>query len=172
MKTQTPWILIATIAVVALTRLLPHPPNFSPVVAMALFGGAALSDRKLAFLVPLAAMFIADLFIGFHNTMVFVYLGMALVVAFGLVLTSHRKPAVLIGGAVVGSAIFFLVSNTGMWWLSGIYQHNIDGLLMCYVAALPFFHNTLMATLLYSGLLFGVEYWTKRHFSGEKIIVS
>ena len=86
MKTRTPWILMATIVVIALTRLLPHPPNFSPVVAVALFGGAALADRKLAFIVPMAAMFIADLFIGFHNTMVFVYLAMALVVAFGLVL--------------------------------------------------------------------------------------
>ncbi|PCH51831.1 MAG: hypothetical protein COC20_05215 [Cellvibrionales bacterium] len=162
MKIQTPWILIATIAVIALTRLLPHPPNFSPVVAVALFAGAALADRKLAFLVPMAAMFVADLFIGFHDQMVFIYLAMALVVAFGFMLGKNRKPGILAGSAILGSVIFFILSNTGMWWLSGIYPHSADGLLACYVAALPFFHNTVLATVLYSALLFGIEYLLRR----------
>ena len=172
MKTQTPWILIATIAVIALTRLLPHPPNFSPVVAVALFGGAALADRKLAFIVPMAAMFVADLFIGFHNTMVFVYLAMALVVAFGLVLATNRKPGVLVGSAILGSGIFFLVSNTGMWWVSGAYPLSVEGLLACYVAALPFFHNTLLATVFYSALLFGIEHLLRRRSLKNTLVAS
>jgi hypothetical protein len=161
-KRPLPWMLLATIIVVALTRLLPHPPNFSPVVALALFGGAAFANRKMAFVVPLAAMLLADLFIGFHNTMVFVYLAMALVVVVGLILGANRRPASVVASAVVGSTLFFLVTNTGMWWLSGVYPAGIEGLLMCYVAALPFFHNTLLATLLYGALLFGFEYFFKR----------
>jgi uncharacterized protein DUF6580 len=169
MKTRTPWILMATIVVIALTRLLPHPPNFSPVVAVALFGGAALADRKLAFIVPMAAMFMADLFIGFHNTMLFVFLAMALVVGFGLMLGENRKPGILAGSAILGSAIFFLVSNTGMWWLSGTYPHSGDGLLACYIAALPFFHNTLLATVFYSALLFGTEHLLGRRALRETL---
>ena len=161
-KSQAPWMLITGIALVALTRLLPHPPNFSPVVAVALFGGAALADRKLAFIVPMAAMFVADLFIGFHNTMVFVYLAMGLVVALGCVLANRRKPLALVAAALAGSGVFFLISNTGMWWLSGSYEHSLNGLLMCFTAALPFFHNTLLATVFYSALLFGFEHGLKR----------
>lgn len=161
-KAQTHWVLIASIAVIALARLLPHPPNFSPVVAVALFGGAALADRKLAFIVPMAAMFVADLFIGFHNTMVFVYLAMGLVVALGCVLANRRKPLALVAAALAGSGVFFLISNTGMWWLSGSYEHSLNGLLMCFTAALPFFHNTLLATVFYSALLFGFEHGLKR----------
>lgn len=159
MKIQNSWILIVTIIVIALTRLLPHPPNFSPVVAIALFGGAALADRKLALLVPMAAMLVADLFLGFHNTMVFVYVGMSLVVALGCLVGNNRKGMVLIGSVVAGSAVFFVISNAGMWWLSGLYEHSADGLLLCYAAALPFFHNTLLATAFYASLLFGFEYW-------------
>lgn len=163
MKAQTPWMLIATIVVVALTRLLPHPPNFSPVIAVALFGGAALLDRKLAFTVPLAAMFIADLFIGFHNTMVFVYLAMGLVVVIGCVVGKNRKPAVLAGAALGGALAFFVISNVGVWWLGGMYTYNVEGLLTCFAAALPFFHNTLLATALYSVVLFSIEHWLQRY---------
>jgi hypothetical protein len=171
-RTKSPWVLALVIVVVALTRLVPHPPNFSPVVAMALFGGAALMDKKLAFVVPMAAMLLADFVIGFHDTMVFVYLGMALVVAFGQLLAGYRNPLMLVGGAIVGSGIFFLISNTGMWWLSGVYQHSIEGLLMCFAAALPFFHNTLIATVCYSALLFGAEYWIGRPTLEENITLS
>ncbi len=172
MKARTLWILIATIVVVALTRLLPHPPNFSPVVAVALFGGAALADRKLAFIVPIAAMLLADFFIGFHDTMVFVYLGMVLVVGLGQILARRRQPAVLVSGAIVGSGLFFVVSNTGMWWLSGMYQYSVEGLMLCYAAAWPFFHNTLLATVFYSALLFGVEYYLRRIAVKEKVMLS
>jgi hypothetical protein len=171
-KSQVPWMLIASIALVALTRLLPHPPNFSPVVAVALFGGAALADRKLAFIVPMAAMFVADLFIGFHNTMVFVYLAMGLVVALGCVLANKRKPLALVAAALAGSGVFFVISNTGMWWLSGSYGYSLNGLLLCFTAALPFFHNTLLATVLYSALLFGFEYGLKRSSLRGGVIAS
>lgn len=162
MKIQSIGMLCGLVGIVALTRLLPHPPNFSPVVALALFGGAAFADRKLAYLVPLAAMLLADLFIGFHQTMVFVYPGMALVVLIGRWLGEKRGLPVLALGALAGSGAFFLVTNAGVWWASAMYPNNWAGLLACYTAALPFFHNTVLATLLFSALLFGGEYYLKR----------
>lgn len=170
MTTRTPWILIAAIAALALSRLLPHPPNFSPVVAVALFGGAALTKRWLAFAVPLAAMLVADVFIGFHSTMTFVYGGMALVVLIGNALGKHRQPAVLAGAAIAGSAVFFLISNGGVWWLSGIYSHSMEGLLACFAAALPFFHNTVLSTLFYVVVLFGLENWLQRHPRQDAVV--
>lgn len=162
MKIQSIRVLCGLIGVIALTRLLPHPPNFSPVVALALFGGAAFAERKLAYLVPLAAMLLADLFIGFHQTMIFVYLGMGLVVAVGRWLGESRRLPSLVLGALAGSGVFFLLTNAGVWWLGASYPHSFEGLLACYVAALPFFHNTVLATVLFSALLFGVEYYLKR----------
>lgn len=156
------WVLIAAIAAVALTRLLPHPPNFAPVVAVALFGGAALRDRKLAFMVPMAAMFLADLIIGFHQTMLFTYTGMAAVVLIGMVLSHNRRPWKLAVAGVTGSLVFFLISNFGMWLNSGFYPATASGLAACLGAALPFFHNTLSATLVYGALLFFFESRLKR----------
>lgn len=170
MTTRTHWILIAAIAALALSRLLPHPPNFSPVVAVALFGGAALTKRWLAFAVPLAAMLVADVFIGFHNTITFVYAGMALVVVIGNALGKHRQPVVLVGAALGGSAVFFLISNAGVWWLGGIYSHSMEGLVTCFTAALPFFHNTVLSTLFYVVVLFGLESWLQRHPQQEAMV--
>ncbi len=170
MTTRTLWILIAAIAALALSRLLPHPPNFSPVVAVALFGGAALTKRWLAFAVPLAAMLVADVFIGFHSTMTFVYGGMALVVLIGNALGKRRQPTVLVGAALAGSAVFFLISNGGVWWLSGIYSHSMEGLLTCFAAALPFFHNTVLSTLFYVVVLFGLENWLQRHPQQDAVV--
>ncbi|HAD09117.1 MAG TPA: hypothetical protein DCF62_06530 [Porticoccaceae bacterium] len=162
MKIQSIRVLCGLIGVIALTRLLPHPPNFSPVVALALFGGAAFAERRLAYLVPLAAMLLADLFIGFHQTMMFVYVGMALVVVIGRWLGENRRLPVLALTALAGSGVFFLLSNAGVWWLGATYPHSLEGLLACYVAALPFFHNTVLATVVFAALLFGFEYCWKR----------
>ena len=87
---------------------------------------------------------------------------MGLVVALGCVLANRRKPLALVAAALAGSGVFFVISNTGMWWLSVSYEHSLNGLLLCFTAALPFFHNTLLATLFYSALLFGFEHGLKR----------
>ena len=167
MPSPTVRVLVLAIAVAALTRLLPHPPNFSPLMALALFSGAALRDWRLALLVPLAAMLLADLWLGFHATMVFVYLGMALVVVAGRGLGARRRPLPLLAAGTAGASLFFLVSNAGVWLTQDIYPATGAGLAACYVAALPFFHQTLLATLVYGALLFGMEYWlgvrTDRH---------
>ena len=159
MLSPTTRILAIAIVIAALTRLLPHPPNFSPVMALALFSGAALRDWRLALLVPLAAMLMADLWLGFHATMVFVYLGMALTVGAGRWLGARRRPLLLLAAGMAGASLFFLVSNAGVWLTQDIYPATGAGLVGCYLAALPFFHQTVLATLVYGALLFGMEHW-------------
>lgn len=153
---------LSLIVLAALSRLLPHPPNFTPVAAMALFAGAVIADRKLALVVPLLALLLSDLLIGFHNTMLYVYGSVALMTALGFVLHKQRSAGRVLGNSIASSVLFFVLTNLGVW-LQGGYPMTASGLVSCYVAAIPFFHNTLIATVLYSGLLFGADYlWRRR----------
>jgi hypothetical protein len=147
--------LISAIFVAAALRLVPHPPNFSPIDAMALFSGAYLGRRWPAFAAPLAAMALSDAVLGFYSGFWVTYLAIALVVLLGSV-ALKRVSALRVGGAAIaGSVLFFLVSNFGTWALGGMYPLTASGLAACYVAAIPFFQNTLAGDLFYSGLLFG-----------------
>lgn len=147
--------LLSAIAGAAALRLVPHPPNFSPIDAMALFSGAYLGRRWLAFAAPLAAMLISDSVLGFYSGFWMTYLAIALVVLLGSVVLK-RVSALRVGGAAIASSVlFFLISNFGTWALSGMYELNATGLAACYIAAIPFFQNTLAGDLFYSGVLFG-----------------
>jgi len=147
--------LLSAIAAAAALRLVPHPPNFSPIDAMALFSGAYLGRRALALAAPLGALLLSDLAIGFYHGMATVYATVALIVLLGTV-AQNRISAPRVGGlAVASSVIFFFVTNFGMWLWSGIYPHTLTGLEACYVAAIPFFQNTLAGDLFYTVLLFG-----------------
>lgn len=156
MKYSRAALIIGLIAAAALTRLIPHPPNFTPFAAVALFAGAYLKDRRLAFVVPLAALFLTDMLLGFHLTMPFVYTGMAITVAMGLWLAHRRSAARVLAGALASSVIFFVLTNFGTWLMTGMYPRDWAGLTACYVAGIPFFQNSVGAALLYSGVLFGV----------------
>ena len=164
-------MLVVAIAALALSRLLPHPPNFTPLVAAALFSGALCRDWRLALVAPLAAMLLADLWLGLHATLAFVYLGMALAVAVGRALGERRRPAILLGAGLLGSSLFFVVSNAGVWLTQDLYPPTAAGLAACYVAALPFFAHTLLATLLWGAVLFGGECWlaARRHSSARAV---
>jgi hypothetical protein len=147
--------LLSAIAAAAALRLVPHPPNFSPIDAMALFSGAYLGRRWLAFAAPLGALLLSDLVLGFYPGMWVQYLTVALVVLIGWG-ALKRVSALRVGGAAVASSVlFFAVTNFGTWTLSGMYPLTFSGLAACYVAAIPFFQNTLAGDLFYSGLLFG-----------------
>lgn len=149
-------ILIAIVAAAAL-RLVPHPPNFTPIGAMALFSGAMLGRRGLiALAAPLGALVLSDLALGlFYPGMAFVYSSVALVVVIGWAVASRRS-VLSVGVAAFASAIsFFLLTNFGVWLMSGMYPLTAGGLAACYVAAIPFFQNTLAGDLFYSALLFG-----------------
>ena len=147
--------LLSAIVLAAALRLVPHPPNFTPIGAMALFSGAYLGRRALAFAAPLGAMLLSDAVLGFYSGVWITYIGVALVAFLGM-LALHKRSPVRVGfAALAGSVLFFLVSNFGTWALSGIYPHTAAGLAACYVAAVPFFQNTVAGDLFYATMLFG-----------------
>lgn len=147
--------LLLIILGAALFRLMPHPSNVTPIAAMALFAGAYLPSKRLALIVPLAAMLLSDLLLGFHNTMLYVYVGMALTVAVGLLLRSRPRVMPAIAASLAASTIFFLLTNFGAWATSGLYPQTAEGLTMAYTAGIPFFRNSLLGDLLFTALLFG-----------------
>lgn len=161
----TPRVLVLSglIAVAVAVRLLTHflpgslPFNFSPVMAIAIFGGALFSDRRMALTVPLAAMFVSDLAIGLHALIPVVYGCMAMGVLLGSGLLRQRRTALRVVVAAVGGATgFYLITNFFVWLTSGMYALSASGLAACYVAGLPFYqYGSLPGTLLWSGLLFG-----------------
>jgi len=154
--------LLSAIAVAAALRLVPHPPNFSPIDAMALFSGAYLGRRALAFAAPLGAMLLSDLILGFYPGVWITYLAIAVVVPIGWVVLQRRSPLRIGLAAIASSVAFFLISNFGTWALSGIYSHSMAGLSACYLAAIPFFQNTVAGDLFYGVLLFGGFTLTER----------
>ena len=147
--------LVAAIACAALFRLLPHPPNFSPIAAMALFAGAYLPRRALAFAAPLAALLLSDLVLGFYPGIEFVYASVALTVLIGWAISSRRSALRIAGAAVAGSVFFYVLTNFGTWLTMDMYPKTMAGLAACYVAAIPFFQNTLAGDLFFTALLFG-----------------
>jgi hypothetical protein len=147
-------ILIAIVGAAAL-RLVPHPPNFTPIGAMALFSGAYLARRGLAYAVPLAAMLLSDALIGFHSGMPFVYGSVALIVLIGQLGLRRVSSLTVVAASLMSSVLFFVVTNFGTWAVSGMYPLTPAGLATCYVAAIPFFQNTVVGDLFYSAALFG-----------------
>ncbi|MFL6763575.1 MAG: DUF6580 family putative transport protein [Sphingomicrobium sp.] len=147
-------LLIAIVGAAAL-RLVPHPPNFTPIGAMALFSGAYFGRRGIAFLAPLGALLLSDAILGFYAGMQFQYLSVALIAVLGW-LTLSRVTVLRLGAAALASSVlFFLVSNFGTWLVSGMYPRDAGGLAACYLAAIPFFQNTVAGDLFYATLLFG-----------------
>lgn len=136
-------------------RFLPHPANFAPIAAMALFSARYL-PKKYAFILPLGIMFISDLFLGFYGpTMFFVYGSFILAGIIGLI-SRHKKVSSFIPFASLSSSlIFFLVTNFGVWLTTTMYAKNLFGLQSCFIAAIPFFRNTLLSDLFYTTLFVG-----------------
>lgn len=161
-----PLVLTGLIVVAALTRLLPHPPNFSPVEAIALFGGAFFGSRHRAAMVPLLAMLLSDLALGaLHGADYVSYLGgytfwsvyacIALSTALGFGLRGKVSGERVIGYSLAGSLLFFAVTNGAAWWSDPTYPKTVAGLAAAYIAGIPFFRWTVLGTLFYAALLFG-----------------
>jgi hypothetical protein len=157
--------LISIVLAAALSRLIPHPPNMTSLTAVALFGGAYFSDRRLAFLVPLAALFLSDLVLGFYGHMEVVYSSFALIVCIGLWLGKDRSVLRIAVAALTSSVLFFVLTNFGVWAFGSLYPRTLDGLVTCYVAAIPFFRNTFQGDMLYTFILFGGFAMLERRFS-------
>lgn len=148
-------VLAAMIFAAAASRLIPHPPNLTAVTAMALFAGATLSRPRYACVVPLVALFLSDLLIGFYGGMGFVYGAFMVTVGIGLLLRTRRRPLAIGAASLASSVVFYLVTNFGVWLGSGLYAKSSAGLIACYIAGIPFFRNMVVGDLFYAALLFG-----------------
>ena len=139
---------VGLILVLSFSRLIPHPSNFTPILAVGVFAGFYFRNFILSLFIVISSMFIGDLVIGFHNTMIFTYSSLILAVAIGLLIKKLNYKAVLFGG-LSSSVVFFIVTNFGSWLTLEMYEKNLSGLLQSYFMAIPFFHNTLISTLIY-----------------------
>ena len=135
-------------------RLLPHPPNFAPIAAVALFGGALL-PKGWGLSLPLLAMIVSDLVIGLHPLILFTWGSFLIIALFGNKFLRTVNPANIVGASLASSVFFFIITNFGVWIEGRLYPLTAEGLLNSYVNAIPFFRNTLMSDLVFSSLLFG-----------------
>jgi hypothetical protein len=162
-------VLVAIILLAAFSRLIPHMPNFSPLGAIGLFGVAHFAKKWQAFFIPIAATWLSDLFINnvvyaqyypeftwFYSGFYWQYGSYLLITLAGLFILRKVKTTTVLVGALSSSAIFFLVSNFGVWAGGSMYAKDFNGLLTCYVAGIPFLKGTLLGDLFYSGVLFGM----------------
>lgn len=156
-KINLNFILIICLIIIAVgLRFLPHAPNFAPIGALALFGGAYLK-KHWSYTLPIAAMIISDSLIGFYTPLVMaaVYISFIISVFLGSLARNRKNIGKIIFLTLSGSVIFFLVTNFAVWALTPMYDKTIAGLTDCYLAALPFFRNTILSDLFYAGILFG-----------------
>lgn len=163
-------LLLTILGVVC--RVTPHPWNFAPVGAIALFAGATFSNRRAAMLVPLATMFAGDTLLelltgdGWHSLMPVIYATYAVIAMIGMLLRDRRdSPLHIAGGAVAGATLFFVTSNFAVWTISTVYPKTFTGLAACFVAAVPYFERTLTSDLLFSAIFFGAYALAARRFA-------
>jgi hypothetical protein len=171
-KKITPGIAFIAGAILfgAVMRLVPHWPNFTPVAAMALFAGASIRKKHLAFLIPFAALLLSDLILGFHSLMLAVYLSFALVVLLGSLLHNRIKAGTLLAASVGSSLLFFLITNFAVWVGSPFYTQSFAGLMQSYTMGLPFLLNGLMGDLFYTAVFFGSFYILQQRYPAYRRI--
>lgn len=148
-------LLAALVGLATIARVLPHPWNFAPVGAIALFDGATFSSRRAAFIVPLLSLFVGDIFIGFHFLMPVVYASFLVSVLIGFWLRRGHNVPKIAAATFTGALQFFAITNFAMWASGLTYPKTFAGLAACYIAGIPFFWNTLAGDALYATLLFG-----------------
>jgi len=153
-------LISGLILIAALSRLFPHLDNFTPIGAIALFGGTFISNKRLAFIIPLSAMLFSDILLqvfygtGFHNTMIFVYGAFLVITSLGFLLRKRVQRQTIMVGSLVGSIIFFFITNIGVW-VTGYYGYSAAGLIESLIAGIPFFRGTVMGDLVFNLVLFG-----------------
>jgi len=150
------WLAFALVVVGVALRVMPHPWNFAPIGAIALFGGAKFERRSFAIGVPLLTMLIGDAFIGFHSAMPVIYATYALIAVIGMLLRDRQTIPAVGGAVLLSSTVFYLTTNFAVWAMGTTYAKTAAGLAACYIAAIPFFGNTLASDALYSAIFFGL----------------
>jgi hypothetical protein len=145
---QSYFLPICLILILSLSRLIPHPSNFTPMLAVGVFSGFYFRNFLLGVLIVIFSMFLGDLYLGFHGTMFFTYISLAVAVVFGLLIKRLKFTEILFSG-LASAVCFFTITNFGAWLTLAMYEKNFSGLLQSYAMATPFFHNTLISTFLY-----------------------
>jgi hypothetical protein len=148
-------LALIMIVLAAALRIVPHPWNFAPIGAMALFSGAMIRDKRLALFFPLLTLIAGDLFIGFHILIPLVYASTLVSAALGFLLRDRKTLGRIASVTLLGAIQFFLVTNFGVWLLLGTFPKTTLGLAACYIAGAPLFWNTLASDGLFVTLLFG-----------------
>ena len=176
-------VLSIIILLAAFTRIMPHPPNFSPMAAIGLFGAAHFAKKWQAFFIPLIGIWISDLvinnyvynisssnFVWFYSGFYWQYISYILIIFAGLFIFNRGISLTkMFGGMISSSGIFFLVSNFGVWAGGTMYPKNFGGLITCYAAGVPFIHNTIISDVLFTTVLFGTYYLLQVEYSSLKI---
>lgn len=171
MKKLIPAFVLIALGIAA--RFLPHPANFAPIGAIAIFSGLYL-PKKWALSLPLAAMFFSDLFIGLYAwpIMLSVYAGFVIMGLIGLLVRKNKKLSTILGGTILGGVIFYLLTNAAVWAFGSLYPRTPAGLMQSYVMAIPFFRNSLLGDLFYTGVLVGayeaVMLWQARRQAAKQ----
>ena len=170
MKKSNLLLIILVSAIILAARLIPHVPNFSPLAAVLLFAGVYAKNKKYLIL-PLIALFISDIFLGFYKLeiMLAVYGSLLLIGLIGLLVKRHKHILNIATASLASALVFFLVTNFAVWYFGTWYSHDLNGLILCYNLAIPFFKNTLISSVLYSSLLFG-SYESLKYLAKEKIL--
>ncbi len=148
-------VITGMMLLAGLTRLIPHPFNFTAIMALALFGGAKFKNTPLAIVLPLIVMLITDAIIGFYSLMPFVYGCIVITALIGTSVGKKSNPVYVIGGSLISSVLFFLVTNAAVWYHNLLFTQDTSGLIACYTIAVPFFKNQLLGDLFFNFMLFG-----------------
>ncbi|MDD5618069.1 MAG: LPXTG cell wall anchor domain-containing protein, partial [Candidatus Omnitrophica bacterium] len=135
-------------------RFIPHTANFTPILAIALFGGAYL-NKKYALLMPLVLMMLTDIFLGSHNAILFTWGSILLISGLGMLLRKRKTVANVTLSALSSAVLFFIITNFGVW-IMGWYPKTLNGLVSCFTLAIPFFRTSIISTLVFSFGLFGI----------------
>ncbi len=142
-------ISIGIFLALAASRFVPHPPNFTSLQALSFYVPALIGFKFLPAVV--ISFFITDLFIGIHSITFFTWGSVFIIGLLSLKLKNSIKSRLL--GSLLGACLFFVITNFGVWLVSELYEKSIDGLLSCYILAIPFFKNTMISTILFSATI-------------------
>ena len=158
-------LLTLILLLLIFTRLIPHPPNVTPIAAVALLGGIYFSNRVISFIIPLILLLISDIFLGFYGPMmIFVYLGFISTTFIGILIKNNRSINTILGATILSALSFFIISNFGCWITSSLYTKDLTGLTNCFLAAIPFFRNSLIGDVFFVSsiiTLFNLSYHIK-----------
>ena len=148
--------------VLAASRFIPHPPNFTPIISMAILSGFVLKNLKHSILLILSAMIFTDIFLGFHKNMLFVYTSLYLITTVSFKFSHKINYKSLLFYCLLSAICFFILTNYGVWFFGNLYAKNFEGLIECYIMAIPFFKNTIISTIIFSYIAFILDSYFKK----------